>query len=116
MQDTPTTPVTRPGDVSALAFQDVATASHYRFDLAQPFDRGHDMRGDAVWLESRLADTTTEFIPVWRLDNLVAGDPPRPVRLGPAQVAAYLPYAQSVTLLGMHDGRASYAIVLPDAL
>jgi NAD+ diphosphatase len=115
MQDTQST-VTQPDAGSPFHLRDLDGSSQYRFDLVQPLDRGHDLRGDAIWLESHLTDPTTEFIPIWRLESLVTGEPARAVRLSAADVTTLLPRAESVTLLGMCAGRACFSVALPDEL
>lgn len=101
--------------VAANGWREFSLQSRAHFDLAQPFDRGHDLRSDAAWLEARLADPATVFIPVWRLDNLIVGDPPRPAQLSVRDMADWLPRAESVTLLGVRDERAYFAVGIPDS-
>lgn len=108
-------PILTPPAVSGNGWRDYAAQSRARFDLAQSLDRGHNLRDDAGWLEARLADPATLFIPVWRLDNLIVGDPPRPATLSVADMADWLPRAESVTLLGVRDERAWFAVGIPDS-
>jgi len=54
----------------ALSLNDLAAKSASPFDLAPHLERGQHRRSDAAWLEARLADPATEFIPVWQLQNL----------------------------------------------
>jgi len=42
-----------------------------------PLDRADFRRRDAAWLEERLADEATRFLPVWRLSVLMREDEPR---------------------------------------
>lgn len=116
MQETQTPSVTRPDDITALSFQALATTSKYGFDLKQPLDRGHDVRGDTAWLESRLTDASTEFVPMWQMQNLVTGDPVHLVLLQATEMAAWLPHAESITLLGMREEHACFSVVLPKSL
>ena len=85
----------------ALSLNDLAAKSTSPFDLIPHLERGQHRRGDAAWLEARLADPATEFIPVWQLQNLVTGDPPRVARLHVADMAEWLPRAESISLLGL---------------
>ncbi|MGQ9816293.1 MAG: NUDIX-like domain-containing protein, partial [Candidatus Roseilinea sp.] len=96
-------------------WREFSLRSQAHFDLAQPLDRGHDLRNNTAWLEARLADPATVFVPVWRLDNLVAGDPPRPAQLSARDMADWLPRAESVTLLGVRNDRAYFAVGIPDS-
>ena len=91
---------------------DITATSRAPFELYEPLERGHDKRGDEAWLAARMADPTTEFIPVLRLDNLIKGDPISAARLHAADVAAVLPRAESLIYLGLHDDRALFAFDL----
>ena len=101
--------------VAGNGWREFSLRSRAYFDLAQPLDRGHDLRSNAAWIEARLADPATVFIPLWRLDNLVAGDPPGPAQLSARDMADWLPRAESVTLLGVRDERAWFAVGIPDS-
>ena len=77
---------------------------------SSPLDRAAERREDAGWIEARLADPDSLFVPVWRSRNLVAG------MEGKRPEAVYLsgetlrmegaPWA----FLGLLDGRAMFAL------
>ena len=91
---------------------DITATSRAPYELSEPLERGHDRRGDDAWLSERLTDPTTEFIPVWKSDNLVCGDPPCAARMSSAEVADVIAHAESVIYLGMYDERACFALGL----
>ena len=91
---------------------EIALTSPMPFELTEPLVRGHDRRKDEAWLTARLTDPTTEFIPIWKGENLLTRDPILAARLAPADVAEVLPGAESVTYLGEHDERACFTIGL----
>jgi NAD+ diphosphatase len=77
-------------------------------------DRVSDKRRDAGWLAAQLEDETTQFIPIWKLKNLVRnGKIPEPVFLSPAQVRDLIPTTESTILLGVQDDATYFAIDLP---
>ncbi len=74
-------------------------------------DRAALLRGDAAWVESRLADPATRLVAVWRSRNLIdmdAGPSPRLLPPDPALIEE----AQAVALLGLVAGVAHFAIDL----
>ncbi len=74
-------------------------------------DRAALLRGDAAWVESRLADPATRLVPVWRSRNLIdMEDGPSPRLLPPDP--ALVEEAQAVALLGLVEGVAHFAIDL----
>ena len=74
-------------------------------------DRAALLRGDAAWVESRLADPATRLVPVWRSRNLIdMEDGPSPRLLPPDP--ALIEEAQAVALLGLVEGVAHFAIDL----
>ncbi len=94
---------------------DISASSQAPFQLYTPLTRDHDRRTDETWLAARLTEDTTEFLPVWKLQNLVHGDPTHAVTLSASEVAPLLPEAESITFLGTRDGGAVFSIVLPSA-
>jgi NAD+ diphosphatase len=79
-----------------------------------PIDRAADRRRDPAWLAAQERDEHSQFIPVWRSQNLFPiSDAPRPVLLSPHQVRAHIPESTSSTLLGILECRPYFAIDLP---
>ena len=77
-------------------------------------DRVHRQLQDAAWVTSQLAHPDTRFLPVWKLQHLIAsGESLCPVMLDRTAAEALLPQADSVTLLGITDGRMVVALDLP---
>jgi NAD+ diphosphatase len=93
----------------------LAETSHAPFDLYTSLSRENDRRTDDAWLAERLADSTTEFVPIWKLQNLVCGTPSCAVNLHASDVAEWLPQAQSLVFMGVRNGHACFSFVLPDA-
>ena len=96
---------------------------------SSPLDRIGERRDDAAWMEARLNDPATLFVPVWRNRNLVSGmDEARPEAVYiSGEAAASLRMAGGPwALLGMFGDRAVVAIdisaaedplpLLPEAL
>jgi NAD+ diphosphatase len=79
-----------------------------------PFlNRASDGRRDDEWLAAQLKDGETRFIPVWESRNLFAKDRAlRPVWLTPSDAQGFIDGAESMTLLGMWEGRTYFAIGL----
>jgi NAD+ diphosphatase len=76
-------------------------------------DRISDKRRDEAWLAALLDAETTRFIPVWNLKSLLTDEAvPGPVYLSPADAHDLLPQAESTVFLGVHTGRAYFAIGL----
>lgn len=77
-------------------------------------DRIAHLRADAGWIESRLRDPATRFVPVWRGRNLVtAGDGHAAVTLARGEAQALLAEAESLVLLGEDAGTAYFAAGVP---
>ena len=73
-------------------------------------DRITHLRRDEAWLNERLADPGSRFIPVWRSRNLIAGDPdPAAVLLTRTQAMELLVTTEVVVLLGEDEGTAYFA-------
>lgn len=96
-----------------LSALDITSLSPAPFELVEPMVRGHDRRSDDAWLQARLNDPSTEFMPVWQTLNLVTRTPVSAARAHIDEVAALLPQADSIVYLGMHDERAVFALGLP---
>jgi NAD+ diphosphatase len=73
-------------------------------------DRLAHRRHDDAWIAARLDDPHTRLILTWRSRSLFAGTPnPYPVFLAPRQVEGLVEKAESVTLLGLAQGRVYFA-------
>ncbi len=94
---------------------DITSISRFPYELSEALERGHDKRGDSAWLLARMTDPSTEFIPLWKSQNLVTRAPISAARLNVAQTATHLPQAASVTYLGWHDNHAVFSIGLKDS-
>ena len=94
---------------------DIAALSKAPFELYEPLEREHERRADEAWLAARLTDDSTEFVPIWKLQNLVNGEPACAVSLGARDVAEWIPRAESLVFMGMRDGHACFTIVLPSS-
>lgn len=82
---------------------------------ALALDRVTRRRQDATWIEGRLQDPSTRFLPVWRSKVLVTDDsPPQPGWLRAKRAGGHLRQAESVILLGQDDAHAYFAVGLPD--
>jgi NAD+ diphosphatase len=93
------------------------------FYAAPQFERAGLRRRDGPWIEARLADAASVFVPVWRTRNLfvgLSGAEPRAALLGAPALARYLaaepPAARlargEIVFLGIDDGRAHFALDL----
>ena len=71
-------------------------------------DRSGHLRGDSEWLQAALTSADACFVPVWRGNCLVAGDPPEIALLAHRQVDAFVSPTESV-FLGMFAGRPAFA-------
>ena len=78
-------------------------------------DRVAARRRDDRWLADRLEADTTRFIPVWDQKNLFTtrGENLEPVFLPACDARDLVPGAESLTLLGVADGSAYFALGLP---
>jgi len=78
-------------------------------------DRVSARRRDDQWLTARLEADTTRFIPVWDQKNLFTtkGDGLEPVFLPACDARDLVPGAESLTLLGVADDSAYFALGLP---
>ncbi|MCS7059766.1 MAG: NAD(+) diphosphatase [Anaerolineae bacterium] len=99
----------------AVDWRTFSLASPAHFDVAPPLDRSGSLRDDVDWVQARLIDPTTLFVPVWRLDSLIAGDPPQPAGLSASDIAPWLDRAESLILLGLRARRAYFAVGIPDS-
>ena len=77
-----------------------------------PIDRVSSRRKDDEWLAARLEHDAARFIPVWESKNLFAAEL-EPVLLSPREMGDSIHTAESITLLGMYEDRAYFAVGLP---
>jgi NAD+ diphosphatase len=85
---------------------------------SSPLDRAAERREDAAWIEARLADTASLFVPVWRSRNLVAGmEEKRPAAVYVSGEAAgpLRTEGGAWAFLGLLDGRAVFAVDVSSA-
>lgn len=78
--------------------------------VAQVLNRAHNRRKDEKWVEERLRDRDTRFLPVWQSKLLVCdGEAASPVELAWAEVE---PFANGgeVFFLGERNGRCYFAV------
>lgn len=75
-----------------------------------PLDRKSELRRDAAWIEQRLRDPGSRFVPVWRTRSLIKGR--QGIFLDGTQAAAVLPHADPVVFLGEWQERAWFALEL----
>ena len=90
----------------------LARVPSVNFFAGHRLDRAGPRRLDDEWLGQRLADPASRIVPVWRLRNVVSGDPwPwRPLFLSPAALGSE--QASSLVLLGEENGTAYFALDL----
>jgi NAD+ diphosphatase len=90
---------------------------------APGFERAGLRRRDAEWIRARIADAGSQFVPVWRSQNLVldlAGGEPRAVVLGPDHATILLGEGDAeahlaqgrLVFLGEIEARAHFAVDL----
>ncbi|MGH8453444.1 MAG: NAD(+) diphosphatase [Nevskiales bacterium] len=75
-----------------------------------PLDRKSELRRDAAWIEQRLRDPASRFVPVWRTRSLIKGR--QGVVLDGVQAADLLAQADPVVFLGEWQDRAWFALEL----
>lgn len=76
-------------------------------------DRAAQLRGDPAWVAARLMEKSSWFVAVWRNRNHVAdADDPTPLFLQAARASLALELAEEVVFLGLHQGRAIFALDL----
>jgi NAD+ diphosphatase len=75
-----------------------------------PLDRKSELRREAGWIEQRLRDPASRFVPVWRTRSLIQGR--QGVFLDGAQAAELLSAADPVVFLGEWQARAWFALDL----
>jgi len=82
---------------------------------ATPLARAAQRRRDADWVEARLADPETRFVPVWRSKVLARrdGDALQPAYLDAGAAAPLREGAESLFLLGLDGKRALFGLDLP---
>ncbi|MGA9866246.1 MAG: NAD(+) diphosphatase [Acetobacteraceae bacterium] len=80
---------------------------------SSPLDRAGERRDDVAWIEARLADPRSLFVPMWRSRNLVAGmEEKRPEAVYVAGEAAgpLRLDGGAWAFLGLLDGQALFAV------
>ena len=75
-----------------------------------PIDRASHRRDDAAWINERLADPDSLFVPVWRAKTLVQGDAPEAVFLSNDAAAAARMAGGPWAFLGTLRGQAVFAV------
>lgn len=78
---------------------------------AGSINRATERRKDGSWIDARLRDPKTLYVPVWQLKNLLTSETdPRLIALPGHEIAELLPTAESITLLGERDGSALFCV------
>lgn len=80
---------------------------------SSPLDRAGERRDDAAWIEARLADPRSLFVPVWRSRNLVAGmeeKRPEAIYVAAEAAGALRMDGGAWAFLGLLDGQALFAV------
>lgn len=78
-------------------------------------DRGDYLRRDSAWLEARLTDSATCFVPVWRSHNLLRNDAaPQAVWLNGAKATALARRSGQTVFLGQASKITYFAVDLSD--
>lgn len=77
-----------------------------------PLDRLSHRRTDASWLAERLANADTRLVPVWRNQNLSHQEDDRALLPTIGEARELLEAGKHVSLLGIRDGQAYFAIDL----
>ena len=78
-----------------------------------PLDRAGHLRDDQAWIEARLADPDTLFVPVWRARTLVQGmetGAPQAVYLTNEAAASFRMAGGPWAFLGLLDGLAVFTV------
>ena len=87
--------------------------SSLNFFTAHTVDRLSVKRRDETWIETRLQDDSTYFIPVWHSKNLFAlSEPARSVLLKRTDLGDLLTQADDIILLGEDNNQAYFALNL----
>ena len=74
-----------------------------------PYDRAQHLRRDAGWLAAAAEDSTSLFLPLWRLMPMVTDGAPRALAWQPPGLVRDLATEGSVVLLGLDAGRPRFA-------
>jgi len=85
---------------------------------SSPLDRIASRREDHAWIEQQLHDPNSLFVPVWRNRNLVRGmddGSPEAVYITGETAAALRMHGGPWAFLGLHEGRAVFAVDLSAA-
>ena len=87
--------------------------SSLNFFTAHTVDRLSVKRQDEAWIETRLQDANTYFIPVWQSKNLFTNtESPQPIFLNNLELGDLLAQADDIILLGEDKDRAYFALNL----
>jgi len=85
--------------------------AHVNTFAGSPLDRAANHRRDSDWIDARLHDAGTRFVPLWQLRPLMAlGDPLTISWRGYDEVAPFVEQGANMIFLGMLDGKAHFAI------
>ena len=85
---------------------------------SSPLDRAGMRREDSAWIEQRLHDPDTLFVPVWRNRNLVRGmndGAPEAVFISGEMAHTLRMQGGPWAFLGLHDGLAIFAMDISTA-
>jgi NAD+ diphosphatase len=74
-----------------------------------PLDRSARERRDPLWMEQKLTDRSSKFLPLWRLQVPTVGEDQPRLAWADAGQMAHLEYRAPVYLLGQRDGEAYFA-------
>jgi NAD+ diphosphatase len=99
-------------DVTGIDHGDRSPGGYFTFPT---LDRVGRKRREEVWVAKRLRAPSTRFVLVRGSKVLTADEPtPRPILLNARDVSGLHEQAESVILLGETEGRAYFALGLPD--
>ena len=79
-----------------------------------PLDRLSHRRTDDIWLAARLSNDDTRLVPVWRNQNLSHNEDDRALLPTIGEARELLEAGKHLTLLGIKDGQAYFAVDLSD--
>ncbi|HOT91335.1 MAG TPA: NAD(+) diphosphatase [Anaerolineae bacterium] len=87
-------------------------SSPHNFFTAYSLERLDEQCKDPTWVAAQLTRPEARFLPVWRMQNLMA-DATHPALLTSEEAAPFLPQAESVTILGRANGLVYISFALP---
>ena len=93
-------------------------ASRQNVYSSSPLDRAGTRREEADWIEQRLHDPETLFVPVWRNRNLVRGmdeGAPEAVFISGEMAHALRMHGGPLAFLGLHGEQAVFAVDISTA-